>query len=160
MTEKDLKSVPLLDEENEGGGEIIGNCIPIPPGRYEVRYMYYATGYYKDNPKVIVYCGVIEPEEYAGTPLERFYNVESLKGSPKKYGDFVAKARGDLNREISSLTGPIERLDRISPSRLRGKRIICEVETVTQDRDKRSLVPDLQYSCIRRFVKVLLDDNW
>ena len=156
----DDREAPLLDEEPDGGGgEIIGNCIPIPPGIYEVRYMYYATGYFKDQAKVTVYFGIVDPEEYAGTPLERFYNVDSLKGPPKRYGNYRAKARGDLNREVGMLLGPVNRLDRISFAKLRGRRIICEVETVIMDRDKRPLPEDQYYSCIRRFVKVL-EEGW
>ena len=41
---------------------------------------------------------------------------------------------------------------------VRDKRIICEVETVVKDRDKRPLLEDQYYSCIRRFVKVLPED--
>ena len=160
MKDGDRDGLPLTEEPDEGGGEIIGNCIVIPPGTYEVRYMYYGTGRFRDQAKLTVYCAVIKPEDYAGTPLERFYNVDSLKGKPKRYGDFRATARGDLNREISSLIGPVGRLDRVSPSRLRGKRIVCEVETVVQDRDRRPIPHSQQYSCIRRFVKILPDDDW
>ena len=155
----DDREAPLLDEEPDGGGgEIIGNCIPIPPGIYEVRYMYYATGYFKDQAKVTVYFAVVEPEQYAGTPLERFYNVDCLKGPPKRYGKYRALARGDLIREIGLLLGQPDRVDRISFTRLRDKRVICEVETVVEDRNKRPLLEDQYYSCIRRFVKVLPED--
>ena len=158
MSDDPCQPPPLEEERDEGGGEVIGNNIPIPPGTYQVKYNYYATGYFLESPKVTVYCSITDPEEYAGTPLERFYSVESLKGAPKRYGGFRAKARGDLNREVSTLLGPISRSDRISFAGLRGKTIICEVETVTKDRDKKPLPPDLQYSCIRRFVKVLQED--
>ena len=158
MKDIDREAPPLDEEPDEGGGEIIGNCIAIPPGIYEVRYMYYATGYFKDQAKVTVFFAIVDPEEYAGTPLERFYNVESLKGPPKRYGNYRAKARGDLNREVGKLIGPIDRLDRISFAQLRHKRIICEVKTVKEDRNRRPLPEDQYYSCIRRFVKVIPDD--
>ena len=154
------REAPEPDEEGDGGGgEIVGNCISILPGIYEVRYVCYTTGYFKNNAKVTVHCSVVNPEEYAGTPLERFYNVDFLKGPPKRYGKYRAKARGDLVREIGMLIGPTKRLDRLSISGLRHKRLICEVETVTNDRDKRPLSPDQQYSCIRRFIKIL-DEDW
>lgn len=146
------------EEPDEGGGEVVGNCIPIPSGTYEVRYMYYSTGYFKDQAKVTVHFAIVEPEDYAGTPLERFYNVESLVGPPKRYGNYRAKARGSLNREVGMLLGAISRLDRISFAKLRGKRIICDVETVKKDGDRRPLPKDQYYSCIRRFVQVLEDD--
>ena len=90
---------------------------------------------------------------------ERFYNVDCLRGPPKRYGKYRAKARGDLCREIGMLLGPIDRLDRVRITGLRHKRLICEVETVTVDRDKKQLSPDQQYSCIRRFIKIL-DEDW
>jgi len=160
MKDDDREAPPLDEEPDEGGGEVIGNNIVIPSGNYEVRYMCYATSYFKDSAKVTIYCAVIEPDDYAGVPLERFYNVDFLKGPPKRYGKYRAKARGDLNREIGMLLGPIERLDRIGISGLREKRLICEVETVTTDRSKRLLPADQQYSCIRRFIKILPDSDW
>ncbi len=154
----DLPGAFVSEEPDEGGGEIVGNCIPIPSGIYEVAYLYYATAYFKDNPKVIAHFSIVESDDYAGTPLERFYNVDSLKGPPKRYGNYRALARGDLNRELSLLLGTSERLDRISFVGLRNKRIVCEVETVIMDRDKRPLPPDQQYSCIRRLIKILQED--
>jgi len=158
MKDDDREAPPLDEEPEEGGGEILGTCLSIPPGMYEVRYMYYATGYFRDQAKVTVYFGIVEPEEYAGTELERFYNVDSLTGPPKRYGNYRAKALVDLNREVGMLLGEVDRVDRISFAKLRGKRIICEVETVVKDGDKRPLLEDHYYSCIRRFVKVLAED--
>ena len=151
---------PVKGGSDEGGGEIIGNNILIPPGDYIVRYLYYATSKFQDQSKVTLYFAVIEHDTYAGTPLERFYNVDSLKGPQKRYGDFRATARGDLVRELSSLIGPMPRLDRISPVHLKDKRILCEVKTVTEDRNRRPLTPDQQYSCISRLLEVLPDEDW
>ena len=144
----------------EGGGDIIGSCVVVPEGRYELRYMYYQTGYFKDQAKVTVFCAIIEPEDYAGLPVERFYNVDELKGPPKKYGGFGVSARRTLVREVRFLLGQPKRLDRISFAGLRDKRIIGELETVTNNYEKRPLSPDDQYSRIARFIEVLPDEDW
>ena len=65
------------DTAEEGYGEIVGCNIVVPPGRYEVRYCYYETGYFRDQPKVTIHFAIIAPEEFAGNPIERFYNVEA-----------------------------------------------------------------------------------
>ena len=147
-------------ETKEGGGHIIGSCIAVPEGRYELRYMSYRTGYFRDQAKVTVYFAIISPEDYAGVTVERFYNVDELKGRPRKYGNFNVSARRTLVREFSSLLGQPSRLDRISFVRLRDKRIVGEVETVTTNYEKRALSLNSQYSRVARLIQVLPDENW
>ena len=122
--------------------------------------MFHATSYFKEQPKLTIYFSLVENEEWASTELERFYNVDSLKGPPRRFGGFRAPARGDLIRELTNLLGPFRRRDRVSPSGLKGKRILCEVETVVTDRDRRALSRDQQYSRIKRLIKTLPDEDW
>ena len=150
-----------LDAGGEEGYIDVAGCnIVLPPGRYEVRYCYYETGQYRDQAKVTVHFAVVSPEEYAGTPLERFYNVERLAGPPKRYGNFKAKGRGHLVRELSCLLGCPDRTDRLSFAGLKGKQIACEVETVVRDGDRLALPSDQQYSRIKRLIEVIPDDPW
>ena len=157
-SKNDLPDPFVEDEPEEGGGDIVGNCIAIPPGIYEVRYLYYATSYFINNAKVTLYFAVIEPDKHASITLERFYNVDSLKEPPKRYGGFRAKARGDMNREITLLLGPQSRLDRYGLAGLRDQRIVCEVATVKVDREKRCLPKHQQYSRIKRLIEILSEE--
>ncbi len=98
MKETD-REVPLLTEEAvEGGGEISGSCIAVPNGEYELRYIDYETARFFGTPKVIIHCEIVEPDEYVGLPVDRFYNVDRLKGPPRRYGDYVELCRADIFR--------------------------------------------------------------
>ena len=75
---------PEPDEEpDEGGGVVEGGTFLVPEGEYELRYVDYETADYFGGPKVVVHFAIIEPEEYAGLPIDRFYNVKSLDGPPR-----------------------------------------------------------------------------
>ncbi len=132
----------------------------MPNGEYEIRYIDYETACFFGNPKVILRCAIIEPEEFAGTPVERFYNVTRLTGPPCKYGNYVAPIRGDLFREFRMAVKEPERRDRISFRSLKGKRLIAELETVKKDHHHNPLPEDAQYSRIARLVRVLPGDDW
>jgi hypothetical protein len=149
---------PFAEEDGVG---IVDDCpVLVPPGIYVLGYSDYETASYFGRARVTVRFGIMEPEQFAGLPLERFYNVKRLIGTPRKYGDFQARARSDLVREYRALTQDQGRLDRISFSRLKGRKIQAEVATVQRDHAGNS-VPDAdQYSRIARLVRCLPDAEW
>ena len=130
----------------------------VPEGEYELRYIDYETAIYYGNPKVIVHYAICAPEEYAGLPVDRFYNAKKLTSPPGRFGKYKAKPRGHLIREFRKLVGPAERLDRIAFARLRGKRVIGDVRTVRRDHNRESLSDNDQYSRVSRLLAVLPDD--
>lgn len=159
MKGDDHEAPPPTEEPVEGGGEISGALVLVPDGEYELRYMYYKTAYFMDQAKVIVYCVIIEPEYYAGLPIERFYNVDTLTGPAKKYGNFKTSPYRDIYREIDGLLGPPGRTDRLNPGWFRDKRLIGELKLVTSTYDKRPLLPEHQYSRIKRFIRIIPEDE-
>jgi hypothetical protein len=151
---------PRSEESDEGGGEVVGACIAVPKGEYELRYIDYETARFFGNPKVILHCAIIDPEDFAGLPVDRFYNVSKLIGPPGRFGNYVAPIRGDLVREYKQVIREPDRLDRISFRPLEGKRLIAELETVTTDHQRYELSKSDQYSCIKRLIRILPDENW
>jgi hypothetical protein len=137
------------------GGTIDGECVLVPPGEYELRYRYYETLIYRRSPRLIVHLAIVAPDEYAGLPVERFYNVEKLTGPAKRYGDFVARRRGDLVREYRQIAGPTGRHDRLSFVAFKGQRIVGQIITVTTDHRRRELPEDEYYSKVDRLIRVL-----
>jgi hypothetical protein len=160
MKEIDREAPPLSEEPAEGGGEISGACVAVPDGEYELRYINYETALFFGSPKVILHCSIIEPADFAGLPVDRFYNVTKLTGPPGRYGNYVAPARGDLLREYRLTVEEPTRRDRISFRSLKGKRLIAKLETVVKDHQHNSLAEDAQYSRISRLVRVLPGDEW
>lgn len=148
------------EECPDGGGEIDGICVVVPDGEYEVRYDYYETTAAFRNTKVELHCAIIMPEEFAGVPISRYYNVPSLTGPPKRYGKFKAKPRGSLVREFRRLFDQPDRLDRISFARLKGRRLIVRVRTVTRGPDYQELPKHDQYSVIAELINIRPDDDW
>lgn len=154
---KALPGAFSCEESDDGGGVISGICALVPDGEYEVRYVDYETARFFGNPKVILHCAIVVPEAYAGTPVDRFYNVSKLIGPPKVFGNFDAPMRGDLVREFRRV---VKEPDRISFVPLRNKRLIVEIETVTTDYEHNMLSREDQYSRIKRLIQVLPDEYW
>ena len=152
---------PEPDEEpEEGGGTVDGECILVPEGEYELRYVDYETVIYFGGPKVVVHYAIVGPDEYAGLPVNRFYNATKLTGPPGRFGRYVAPRRGDLFREFRKLIGQDQRLDRLRFARLRNRRVIGEIQTVTTDHKHEELPDDDRYSRIKRLIDVLPGDDW
>jgi len=157
----DCRDAPALDEEpEEGGGTVDGECILVPEREYELRYVDYETAIYYGSPKVVVHYVIIEPEQYAGLPVDRFYNVTRLIGPPGRFGKYVASHRGNLFREFKKLIGHTERLDRLRFAQLKGQRVIGEIQTVKTDHKHQELPEDDRYSRIKRLLHVLPSDDW
>ena len=151
---------PNEEEPHEGGGTVDGECVLVPDGEYELRYLFYETAIYFGSPKVIVHFAIGSPEDYAGLPVDRFFNVKQLTSPPGRYGNYVATRRGDLIREFRQLGGRAGRMDRISFATLKGRRVIGEIETVNRDYNQNALPEDEHYSRICRLVRMLPGDDW
>ena len=150
----------VAEEPDEGGGTVDGECVLVPEGEYELRYVDYETGHYFGGPKVVVHYAIISPEEYAGLPVDRFYNASRLTGPPGRFGKYAAPRRGHLVREFNRLIGRSGRLDRLRFAQLKDRRVIGEIETVTTDHKHEELPDDDRYSRIKRLIDVLPGDDW
>ena len=157
----DDREAPLLDEEpEEGSGVVDGDTVLVPDGEYELRYVDFETAMYFGKPKVVVHYAIIRPDDYAGLPVDRFYNAKKLTSPPGRFGKYIAPRRGDLFREFKRLVGRADRLDRLRFARLKGQRVIGEIHTVKIDHKHEKLPEDDRYSRIRRLIKVLPGDDW
>jgi len=160
MKDNDRKAPLLNAEPEEGGGIVDGVCVLVPEGEYELRYVDYETATYYGSPKVVVHYAIIKPEEFAGLPVDRFYNAKKLTGPPGRFGQYVASRRGDLFREFRKLAGHTERRDRLRFAQLKDRRVIGEIKTVKTDHKHEELPEDDWYSRIKRLLYVLPGDDW
>ena len=160
MREKDTDGADRAQEPEGGGGVVEGACILVPEGGYELRYVDYETATFYGNPKVVVHFAIVNPEGYAGLPVDRFYNVTKLTGPPGRFGNYVAPQRGALIREFKRIAKPTGRSDRISFAKFKNKRIIGDIETVKTDYKRERLQQDDQYSRVKELVSVLPADDW
>lgn len=141
-----------MSEEYEEGGEIDPSDVLylIPDGRYRVRYEWYETrlGFGK-TPKVVLNFVVTTPGDACGKPLQKYYNVNRLKGGPKRGGGFVPSMRGDLLRTVIGLFGEFSRNDRIAIRKLFGRQELEVItRTVVADSKGNELPEECHYSVI------------
>ena len=142
-------------EPEDFDGIVEDRTVLVPPGEYILAYCGYRTGRYFGGPKVILSLSILDPDYYAALPLERFYNVGALTSAVGEKGTFKATARGHLIREYQALIGNHPRPERISFERLRGKRILAEVETVERNHANQKIARDACYSRVARLVRCL-----
>jgi len=132
----------------------------VPNGKYELRYMYYETAMYFGSARVVVHCAIDASDQYAGIEVCRFYNVKEVTLPTRKYGNYVALPCGDLVREYKNLISDPKRMNRISFSVLKGKRLLGRLARVTRSHNRDNLAPEHQYSKIKEFITVIPDDQW
>jgi len=141
-----------MSEEYEEGGELDPNDVLylIPDGRYRVRYEGYETRLsFGKTPKVFLNFVVTTPGDACGNLLQKYYNVNRLKGGPKRGGGFTPSMRGDLVRDVCRLFGTFSRADRLAIRKLFGKQELEVItRTVVADSKGNELPEDCRYSVI------------
>ena len=143
------------EEPEDFDGIVEDRTVLVPSGEYILAYCGYRTGRYFGGPKVILSLSILDPDYYAALPLKRFYNVDALIGPAGEKGKFRGLARGHLIREYQALIGNHPRPDRISFERLRGKRILAEVEAVERNHAGEIIAQHASYSRVARLVRCL-----
>ncbi|MCR9258327.1 MAG: hypothetical protein NXH95_01290 [Pseudomonadaceae bacterium] len=140
-------------------GEVIDEAA-IPEGEYTLKYLDYRTVNAWNTPRVVVRFSVIDYGEHFETVVERWYRVSEHTSKPKckKSGDFKVTRKSDLFREYTTLFGSPGRNDRISFVRLKNKRVVAQVRTVTEGVDRNGkpykLDESAQYSVVGRLLRI------
>jgi hypothetical protein len=152
-----LQIVPnYTSPASAGEGEIDGSPPAlIPPGEYRLRFLHWHTGvYFGRAAKVTAWFSVMDQGVAFQARLPRHYNVRKLKGKQGRNGGFVAGWHSDLMREYATLAGMSNRNDRIVLARFSSLLLIGKVETVNSTYSQGELAPALQYSVIRKLLRV------
>lgn len=126
----------------------------IPEGIYELRYLYYETWQWGDQPKIIatfeVLCG-----PHTGEPLYRYYNVKAVEGIDVRNGKFKPPngPRSNIVSDYRRLSG--DRVARrVTLDFLRGTTIEAEVKTVNRDSKRKLASEDQHYSKVHRLIRL------
>ena len=83
MTDRDETSTPIETESSANFSFSESEILPlVPEGEYVLRYMDWETGNFFGQAKVIVHFAISEGE-YAGTPIELYYNVKASIQGPE-----------------------------------------------------------------------------
>ena len=144
----------MTSDEGDGVGRILRPSCLVPDGKYDVRYAYYETQICFGGSKVTIHFSIVNHEKYAGSEIARYYNVRSLSGLPRKYGDFdVESPNCKLVREYGRIVDEPDRLDRISYASFGNKRILVRVRTVISDSNRKLLAKEEQYSVIAELIR-------
>ena len=148
----------MSTDEGAGVGLILAPSSLVPDGKYEVRYRYYETQICFGASKVAVHFAIVNHDTYGGTPISRHYTVESLRGPPKRFGDFTIKSPNcSLVREFGRASKNPDRRDRISYASFKDKRILVKTRTVIRNSRDEELAKDERYSVVAQILCVIDD---
>lgn len=139
--------------ESAAAGAFVGEAPAlVPPGIYRLHFRSWATVNYLDRqPKVVCHFVICTEGPHFGVKIDRWYNVASLIGKPRKRGRFRIKWGQDLAREYLCVVPKITRKDGVALSHLANFLLEGEISTVTRDRRQRVLPPVLHYSVLKQF---------
>ena len=148
-------SADIVEDEEGGVFDSNDSLHRLQDGTYRCRYEFYETrpAFGMGRPKVAMTFTVVEPHEYQGIPLQKFYNVSRLSSEPKRGGGFVAPPKGDLARDMERLFRGAKRQDRLAIRKNFGSRDwTVSVRTVSADSKRRPLPEASRYSVIEAIV--------
>jgi hypothetical protein len=137
----------------EGGASIPPEYLSplIPEAMYQCEFHSYETRHGGGfGPKLALQFEILTPDQYAGTMLNKFYNVAEVRNPVGRNGPFIPPFRGDFIRDYFKFFGRPTRLDRMPINKpFQELTWACLVETVTKDPKGRAIPDDARYSIIR-----------
>ncbi|HJS89377.1 MAG TPA: hypothetical protein VJ738_05365 [Steroidobacteraceae bacterium] len=127
----------------------------VPPGEYDLRFLYHETKRIFDRPKLFLWFSIITFGDHFEKRIPRYYGATRLIGKPGKGGRFKVGRKGDFLREFMTLF-PVNanRLDRLPMSRYENVIIVGKVRTVERGRNQRPIPPEAQYSVVDQLLRV------
>ena len=145
---------PIQPAANESGDCVVESAPLVPAGEYKLAYVEHLTLKVKGTGKLQINFSVTEGG-FAGEILPAYYVVK-LTSSPRKFGSFNASKQGEYYDQMCDLFPDLinGRTDRISPQRLKGKVVLCEVVTVTKKWNGDERKVHTQYSKVKRMIKL------
>ena len=129
----------------------------VPPKNYAVQMKSFRTaGMFGGKArKLVMEFVIVEPGEYFGKEIPKYYNVTRIIGRPQQGGRFKANPKGDFARDYFRLLQMgNRRLDRLPMRPMEGVTFLASVVTVTRSRGE-DIPAALQYSKIGRLIRVL-----
>lgn len=152
--DKSTNPTRLAVASNEGDECSVESAPLVPIAKYKLTYFEHFTQQAKGTGKLNISMSITEGG-FSGLILPAYYRVK-LKGPPGKFGAFCASKQGEYYEQMCDLFPELinGRTDRISPQRLKGKVVLCEVVTVTKKWDGKERKAHTQYSKIKRMIKL------
>jgi len=132
-----------------------GDSVLIPEGEYEAVYVSHENTNGSFGPKVKVTFRIVSHGPFYETLIPAWYNIQD--GSPsKRKGAKVKLKRGSrLTGELLKVLQIKQRVDRLSPSMLKGYLLTVKVRTVKTNSRQKKLTEAQQYSLVDSLVCIL-----
>jgi hypothetical protein len=145
---------PTQQPANESGDCVVESAPLVPEGEYKLAYVEHFTQKVRGNGKLQINFSITQGD-FSGEILPAYYRVK-LTGPPGKHGPFNASKQGEYYEQMCDLFPELidGRSDRISPQRLKGKVVLCEVVTVKKKWSGDERKAHTQYSKIKRMIKL------
>jgi hypothetical protein len=121
----------------------------IPPGIYDLKFLYHETKRVFDRPKVFLWFAVMSFGDHFEKRIPRYYGATKLIGQKGKHGRFKIGHKSDFRREFCTLfSANVRRLDRMPMSEFQNVLLVGRVRTVSRGYNQRPIPPHAQYSVI------------
>jgi hypothetical protein len=132
-----------------GGSEL------IPEGEYNAVYVSHTTSNGSFGPKVKITFRIVSMGPQFEKLIDAWYNLKAVGGKSKKNGRIQLSRHSKLTLELMRIFHMKKRIDRISPSMLKGHITVIKVRTVTQNSTQKHLPEVLRYSTVDSMVCLL-----
>ena len=129
-----------------------GDSVLMPDGEYEAVYVTHETTNGSFGPKVKVTFRIVSQGPFYGTLIPAWYNIQDGSSSKKKGAKVKLKRGSRLTGELLKVLHIKKRVDRLSPSMLKGYLLVVKVRTVKTNSRQKKLAEVQQYSIVDSLV--------
>jgi len=132
-----------------------GDSPLIPSGEYQAVYVTHETTNGSFGPKVKVIFRIVSQGAFFETLIPAWYNIKDGSVGKRRGGKIKVTRGSKLTSELLKVLQIKKRVDRLSPSMLKGYVLVVNVRTVKSDSRQKKLTEPQQYSIIDTLVCIL-----
>ena len=132
-----------------------GDSVLIPVGEYEAVYVSHENTNGSFGPKVKVTFRIVSQGPFYETLIPAWYNIQDGSSSKRKGAKVKLKRGSRLTGELLKVLQIKQRVDRLSPSMLKGYLLVVKVRTVKTNSRQKKLTEAQQYSLVDSLVCIL-----
>jgi hypothetical protein len=127
----------------------------IPEGEYQAVYVSHEISRGSFGTKLKITFRIVSFGEFFETLIPAWYNISDAASSKRKGGRIKVNRGHKLTTELLRVLQIKARIDRLSPSLLKGHILLIKVRTVTKNSYQKKLAPPQQYSIVDSLVCIL-----
>jgi hypothetical protein len=131
------------------------DCVLIPEGEYQVKYLHHETKSGSFGPKVKITFQIISMGRYFEQIIHAWYNIKSSGKKSGRNPKIGLSRHSKLTNELLKVLQIKKRVDRLSLSDLKNHILVVKVRTVKTNSTQKQLASALHYSVVDSMVSCL-----